>query len=184
MQNEVVGEKRSGTAAWILSKPISRPAFLVAKLLADALGIAVTMVLAQGVIAYVITGVVVGDWLSPLAFLAALGAHLTNILFYLALTLMLGVLFEHPAPVIGIPMAFLFAQNFLGGQLAQIHPALAHVLPWSLAIPVNGGGPDAKSVAMALAAGQPTPLTAVYVALVAAALFVAIGIAVFQRQEL
>jgi len=183
MQNAVIGEKRSGTAAWILSKPVSRQSFILSKFLANTLGIAVTMVLAQGVIAYLITGLVVGTWVPPLDFLAALGALFVNILFYLTFTLMLGVLSEHPAPVIGIPMAFLFAQQFLGPKLAELSPALANVLPWTLAIPVNGstGG---KSVAMALMLGEPTPLTAVYVALGASALFVAIAILVFRRQEL
>ncbi len=98
MQNAVIGEKRSGTAAWILSKPVSRQSFILSKFIANTLGIAVTMVLAQGLIAYLITGLVVGQWVPPLDFLAALGALFVNILFYLTLTLMLGVLFEHPAP--------------------------------------------------------------------------------------
>ena len=80
------------------------------------------MVLAQGLIAYLITGLVVGTWVPPLDFLAALGALFANILFYLTLTLMLGVLFEHPAPVIGIPMAFLFAQQFLATQARRVEP--------------------------------------------------------------
>ena len=66
----------------------------------------------------------VGTWVPPLDFLAALGALFANILFYLTLTLMLGVLLEHPAPVIGIPMAFLFAQQLLGPKLAELSPAL------------------------------------------------------------
>jgi ABC-2 type transport system permease protein len=182
MQNAVIGEKRSGTAAWIMSKPVSRQAFLLSKLIANGLGMAVTMVLAQGLIAYLITGVVVGQWLPPLGFLAGLIALFVNVLFYLTLTLMLGVLFEHPGPVIGIPLAFLFAQNMLGPKLAELSPALANVLPWTLAIPLNGAG--SSSVATALMTGQPTPLTAVWVALVASALFVAIAIVVFRRQEL
>lgn len=184
MQNEVIGEKRSGTAAWLLSKPLSRPAFILSKFVANTLGIAVTMVLAQGLIAYLITGLAAGTWIPPLDWLAALGALFVNILFYLTLTLMLGVLFEHPAPVIGLPLAFLFAQQFLAPKLAQINPALANLLPWTLAIPANGSAANAQSVSMALMAGQPAPLTAVYFALAASAVFVAIAIVVFRRQEL
>jgi ABC-2 type transport system permease protein len=183
MQNAVIGEKRSGTAAWILSKPVSRSSFILSKLVANAIGIGVTMVLAQGAIAYLITGLVVGDWLPVGAFLAALGAHFANILFYLTLTLMLGVLFEHPAPVIGIPMGFLFAQNFVGPKLAELGPVFADILPWTLAVPLNGSG-RTLSVSMALMAGQPTPLTALWVALGASALFVVIALLVFRKQEL
>jgi ABC-type transport system involved in multi-copper enzyme maturation permease subunit len=34
-QGAIVGEKQSGTAAWVLSKPVSRSAFILAKLLTD-----------------------------------------------------------------------------------------------------------------------------------------------------
>ncbi len=36
MQGEMLDEKKLGTAAWILSKPVARPAFVVAKLVANA----------------------------------------------------------------------------------------------------------------------------------------------------
>jgi ABC-2 type transport system permease protein len=38
MQEAIVGEKRSGAAAWVLSKPASREAFLLAKLVPNAVG--------------------------------------------------------------------------------------------------------------------------------------------------
>src|SRR5512133_615051 len=41
MQTAVVGEKRSGTAAWVLSKPVSRTAFILSKLIANVAGMAI-----------------------------------------------------------------------------------------------------------------------------------------------
>src|SRR5512146_1700243 len=81
----VVGEKRSGTAALVLSKPVSRVAFIVAKLIANSAGIVVTMILAQGLIAYLIATFMLRFSLSVPGFLAALGVHFVNILFYLTL---------------------------------------------------------------------------------------------------
>lgn len=183
LQSAVVGEKRSGTAAWLLSKPVSRSGFIVAKLAGNAVGLAATMVLAQGVIAYLIAGLVLNSWLPVPGFLAALGIHMLHILFYLTLTLMLGAIFEHPAPVIGIPMAFLFAQQFLMSALARLWAPLAQALPWNLAIPANNS--NAPSAAMALMAGQPVPT---YLPVVTTAglalLFAAIALWAFQRQEL
>jgi hypothetical protein len=49
-QDALIGEKRSGTAAWVLSKPISRYAFLLAKFAADVIGVLITMVIVQGAI--------------------------------------------------------------------------------------------------------------------------------------
>ena len=54
MQSVVVGEKRSGTAAWVLSKPISRQAYILAKMLGNAAGIAATFILAQSLIGYAV----------------------------------------------------------------------------------------------------------------------------------
>jgi ABC-2 type transport system permease protein len=179
MQSAVVGEKRSGTAAWVLSKPVSRTAFILSKLIAYTLGITVTMVLAQGLIAYLIEGLVVGEWLQVGGFLAALAVHLANILFYLTLTLMLGTIFEHGAPVIGIPLAVLFSQNFI----ASIYPELVQYLPWTLAIPPNNTSQLSLTAALMMGAPLP-PLTPLYTVLVSSVIFVAVGLWVFNRQEL
>jgi ABC-2 type transport system permease protein len=179
MQNEVVGEKRSGTAAWVLSKPVSRSAFILSKLIGNTLGITVTMVLVQGLIAYLIEGLVVGEWLPVGGFLAGLGVLLANILFYLTLTLMLGTIFDHGAPVIGIPLAFLFSQNFL----SSIYPGLVKLLPWTLAIPLNNS--TEVPLAVALMTGEPLPsLVPLYATLAASVVFVMVGLWVFQKQEL
>jgi ABC-2 type transport system permease protein len=179
MQMAVVGETRAGTAAWILSKPVSRPAFILSKLIGNAIGLAVTLVLAQGVIAYLITAVVLGDFLPVAGFLAGLGVHMANILFYMTMTLMFGAIFDHPAPVIGIPMAFLFVQQFL----VSLAPGLANILPWSLIFPLNNSTELPMSSALML--GEPvSSYLALYGTLAFSVLFVVIALWVFQRQEL
>ena len=179
MQSSVVGEKRSGTAAWVLSKPVSRTAFIVSKLIANSLGVAITMVLAQGLIAYLITGLILNEWLAILPFLAGLGVQFVNILFYLTLTLMLGTIFEHGAPVIGIPLAFLFFQQYLIG----FYPPLANLLPWTLAVPPNNS--QAPSVAMAVMSSvPPASYLPLILTLVFSVVFVVIGLLVFRRKEL
>src|SRR4030042_5410390 len=42
-QDALIGEKRTGTAAWVLSKPVSRTAFLLAKLADAWVGLLVTL---------------------------------------------------------------------------------------------------------------------------------------------
>jgi ABC-2 type transport system permease protein len=44
MQEAIVGEKRSGTAAWVLSKPVSRQAFMLSKLVPNAVSVVATMI--------------------------------------------------------------------------------------------------------------------------------------------
>ena len=45
-QDEIIQEKMSGTAAWILSKPAARPAFILTKLLSNTIG-ALVFILAK-----------------------------------------------------------------------------------------------------------------------------------------
>ena len=178
MQTVVVGEKRSGTAAWVLSKPVSRVAFIVAKLIANSTGIVVTMILAQGLIAYLISTFMLGFSLPIFGFLAALGVHFVNILFYLTLTLMLGTVFESTGPVIGISIAFLFVQNLS----MSFFPVLVRYIPWTLAIPANEA--VNPSIAMNLMAGIEVPsFMPLYVALIAIFLFVGLALWIFQKQE-
>jgi ABC-2 type transport system permease protein len=178
MQTVVVGEKRSGTAAWVLSKPVSRVAFIVAKLIANSTSILATMILVQGLIAYLIATLMLDFSLSIPAFLAALGVHFVNILFYLTLTLMLGTIFEHTGPVVGIPIAFLFAQNIS----LSFFPALVRYIPWTLAMPANGAANP--SIAMNLMEGITVPsFMPLYVALVAIVVFIGLALWIFQRQE-
>ncbi len=179
MQSAVVGEKRSGTAAWVLSKPVSRVAFIIAKLIANGIGIALTMVLVQGLIAWLISRFMLGFDLPVLGVLAALGIHFANILFYLTLTLMLGTMFEQTAPVIGIPIAFMFAQNLL----MSFFSVLARIFPWTLAIPVNGD--KTPSIAMNLMSGIKVPsFLPLYVTLASSALFITLAVWIFNKQEL
>jgi ABC-2 type transport system permease protein len=179
MQEALVGEKQSGTAAWILSKPVSRLAFVTSKLVSNVVGIAATMVLAQGLIAYLFSAVVLDTALPPLGFLAGLGVHMVNLSFYVGLTLMLGAFFDHRGPVIGLPLAFLFAQQFL----PSLYQGLINVIPYALTALPNSG--QTTPVTTALMTGlQPGTYLPVITTLAAAVLFVAISAWGFQREEL
>jgi len=125
LQDAIIGEKESGTAAWVLSKPVSRTAFVVAKLIAHSLGVLVTMTLLPGIVAYIQISLAGGNWLNPLNFVAGMGVFWLYQLFFLTLTLMLGVLNDQRAAVIGIPLALAFGTQLL----ISIVPALQFVLP-------------------------------------------------------
>lgn len=177
MQGALVGEKQDGTAAWVLSKPASRTAFILSKLAANSLGVLVTMVLVPGFVAYILLSYSQKAALDPLPFLAAWAIIFLNHFFYLTLTLMLGALFSSRGPVIGIALAFLFLQQYLIGLL----PLLRYLLPWTLAVPLND---QAQAVVPALLQGQPVyswiPVVAV---LLESILFVLVAMRRFEQEE-
>jgi ABC-2 type transport system permease protein len=179
MQGVIVGEKQSGTAAWILSKSVSRPAFVLAKLVGNTVGIAVTIVLAQGVIAYLIIGYTTGTALPALGFLGGLGVLALHLVFYITFTLMLGAALSRRGPVIAIPLVFFFAEQVLLG----VFPVLAHLLPSTLTMLLDDS--VYPSVAAALMTGsEPLSYVPLATTLGASVLFVAVALWFFERQEL
>lgn len=174
-QDEIIGEKKAGTAAWILTKPVSRSAFILSKLLANALGILVVMVLFQGVVSYVLMSIAQGSALPVGPYLLALLLLFLSLMFYLTLGIMLGTLFDKGGPVIGIPMILVFTY-----QMAGAVPLLGQIMPWKLAVQ---NSPD-FSLAVALVTGQPLPsLVPVIATLIWCALFIGVAIWRFERED-
>lgn len=177
MQDAIVGEKKSGTAEWVLSKPVSRTAFVLSKLDANLLGVLVTMVLFPSMVAFFHISYASGEMLDPLAFLGGLGVIYLNLVFYLTLTLMLGTFFNHGGPVIGIPLALAFGQQLILG----IHPILVEVFPWTLVVPY---GDVELPIAAAIIRGEtPLSLNPIYVVLFLVIVFVALSLWRFNKEE-
>jgi ABC-2 type transport system permease protein len=147
MQGVIVGEKEMGTAAWILSKPVSHQAYVLSKWIANAIGVLVTMIIIPGIIAYFLFFLRFDTTVAPLNFLKGWGVLLVYMLFYLTLTLMLGTFFNHRGPVIGIPLALAFGSQLVFGIL----PYLTYVLPWVLVVPQGDFQP---SISAAYILGQ------------------------------
>ena len=129
VQGAIVGEKELGTAAWVMSKPASRSAFILAKTLAYAIGYWITAMIIPAVILILFTGrliplpIAVGPFLIGLA-LMALGQ-----LFYLSLTLMLGTFFNSRGPIAGIGIGFILTGLLLKGMIPVM---IQIVTPWPL----------------------------------------------------
>ncbi|MHB1133992.1 MAG: ABC transporter permease [Chloroflexota bacterium] len=179
MQGALIGERQSGTAAWVLSKPLSRPAFILGKLLANAFGLFVTGVLLPALAACglcLLAGTTVP---APEHLAAALGLFGLHVLFYVALTLMLGTFFAERGPVAGLGLAVLFGPQLLRSVL----PVFNDISPMGLVMPL-GEGSAAISLAGAAILGLPLPTVAPLAWTVAWCLLcTAIAIVRFSRQE-
>lgn len=175
-QDALIGERQNGTATWVLSKPISRAAFVLSKFSSDALGILVTMVLIQGIVASQVYRFAVGEPLPFFWFTAGLGLLYLLLLFYLSLTYMLGSLFRSRGPVLGISIILVF-----GNQLASIAPWLGRVMPWNLVMDL---GPKQPSLAIALVNGRPLPTIAPIIGTLLLTLtFMIVTLWRFQRED-
>jgi len=124
-QDEVIQERQSGTAAWILSKPAARSAFILAKLFSNFLGALIFIVALPGLVTLGETYLAVHKVISPASVLAGSGVAWLALACYISLTILLGVLFGSRGPVLGIPLGAMF----FGRILAGFFPPLAYVLP-------------------------------------------------------
>jgi ABC-2 type transport system permease protein len=179
MQRVLVGEKRSGTAAWVLSKPVTRTAFVVSRLVVNAIAILLTSVIVPGVIFYLTLGVFSDiGWLSPFGFLAGLAMLALHTFFWIALVLMMGTLTESSGAVIAVPMALYFVL-WLG---APYIPNLYYISP--LMLTFSNDPERVNSLSGAFMTGEPVfswlPLISTVVFSV---IFVAVAIRRFNRQE-
>jgi ABC-2 type transport system permease protein len=128
----IIGEKKSGTAAWVLSKPASRTAFVIAKFLAIASGFLTAAVVIQAAVAYAQLSLANRDLIPIGPYLTATFMVVLAVVFYLSLTLMLGTMFESRVPVMGIPIALVMGQIFVTGLLSGIMDWLPYLLPGNL----------------------------------------------------
>jgi len=126
-QDAIVGEKQSGTAAWVMSKPASRPAFILAKAINYALGFGVTAIIVPTIIFIAEITLLLPIPLTLMPFLAGVGLMTLSVLFYLALTLMLGTVFDSRGPIIGIGIAIILAGIFFKGMFP---PMVVNITPW------------------------------------------------------
>jgi ABC-2 type transport system permease protein len=174
VQNQVYGEKTSGVAAWVLSKPVSRSAYLLAKFAADALGIFLVIMLVPLLPIYFLLSSVIE--VSAGAFLLAGALLLLLLLFYQAFTLMMSVLGNSSEIILGVVLAFLVGGMLLMDPLVMTLGQIAYVLPWGL--------PDAMVLA---AIGQPLPpflQASILTTGVLTLLCLGIALHQFSRQEL
>jgi ABC-2 type transport system permease protein len=127
-QDEVIQEKQSGTAAWVLSKPISRRSFILTKLLSNLIGSLIFIVGLPALIALGEIYLAVHQLPPVLPFLAGAGVVLLALVFYLTLVILLGVWFEQRGPVLAIAFGLMFGSMIA----AQFVPQLANVFPLAM----------------------------------------------------
>ncbi|HEX5808397.1 MAG TPA: ABC transporter permease subunit [Anaerolineales bacterium] len=171
-QGAVIREKQLGTAAWVLSKPASRSAFIFAKWLAYSLASLVLSLALPALVFLVQSQLFWGKMPALVPFLGGWSIMLLHLQFYLALTLMLGTLFNARGAVIGISLAFMFSGSFLSLVLPSW---ISRIFPWPL-----------QELAGGMAAGAPLP-AGWQIPVIATALWIPlfIGIALwrFRREE-
>ena len=179
MQRVLVKEKQSGTASWVLSKPVTRTAFVLSRLIVNAFAILLTSVIVPGLILYISLGILSDiGWLSPLGFAAALLMVSLHTLYWIAFVLMIGTLSESSSVVIAVPMALYFI-FWMGNDLI---PGLIYISP--LLLTFSPAPEQMNALSVSFMTGEPVsswlPLIST---IVSCFIFITVAIRRFNRQE-
>jgi ABC-2 type transport system permease protein len=142
-QDAIIAEKQIGLAEWLLSKPLVRRAYMLAKLTANAVPMLIWLIGLPAAVAYGLLSMRMGAAFPVLPFLSGVGVMTVHTLFYLTLTLMLGTIFNSRGPILGIALGSVLGGGMIGGF---IKPLLT-ITPWML-----------PKVATLTASGQTLPL--------------------------
>lgn len=127
-QDLIIGEKQSGAAEWLLSKPVTRRAYVYSKLAANTPSLLILLVGLPSMLVYVMLSIRIAAPFPLLPFISAVGIMALHTIFYLALTLMLGTIFINRIAILGIALGSVLGGGILGGLLKP----LLYVTPWML----------------------------------------------------
>ena len=171
-QDAIISEKQSGVAEWLLSKPIARRSYILAKMAANTLPMLVLMVGIPAAIGYGMLSLRGGEPFPVLPFISGVGIMLVHAFFYLTLTLMLGTIFNNRGPILGIALGSVLGGNLLGG----LFKPLLYVTPWML-----------PKVASLTASSQALPpemgLAPLVSSILWSVIFVIVALVQFERTE-
>ncbi|MDH4215222.1 MAG: hypothetical protein OEV85_15010 [Candidatus Thorarchaeota archaeon] len=133
LQGTIIDDKVSGTAAWILSKPVSKKAYILSKLTASILSIVVVSVVINGAITYGVFSAF-GYTLNITGFVINLGLTSIVVVYFACLTIMIGTFTTSRGKVLAAAVVV-----GLGAQLiARYFPLVIFLIPYSL--PIMGIG--------------------------------------------
>jgi ABC-type transport system involved in multi-copper enzyme maturation permease subunit len=171
-QDMIIGEKQTGMTEYLLANPVQRKAYVLAKLCASLVAVLLLLVALPGAAAYAVISLGVGGPIPLQPFLAGMGILGLHSLFYLTMTLMLGVFFNSRSPILGIPLGIFFIGWILAGMLKP----LMYIGPWML-----------RGYAEAIAGSLPLPPGLLWPPLLATVLWCAVftfaALIKFERME-
>ncbi len=170
----IVEEKKFGTIAWILSKPVSRTTYIMAKWFAKSIYVFVSMCLIPGIVAYFVIVLLTGVVVSFLNFLLAICMIGLIQVFFVGFTIWLGTVVNNAGAVAAFPMVFNFTQQFIGGI-----PFVIYVLPIAIIL-----YPTGYSIAYSIILGlEPFSYLPVVVTIAFVVIFPLLAIRQFNRSD-
>ncbi len=167
----LVSERQNGVAEWILTKPVSRRAYLLSKLYVNAGFLLFFLVIIPALVTYGMLSLKLGAFFPMLPFLAGMAIMIMHSLFYLTLTTLLGTVFNSRPAILGIALGFLMGISLI----TSVIKPLVYVTPTSL-----------SKIAALVANSQAVPANLLWLPLLTTSLWclIFLGAALFKMDRL
>jgi ABC-2 type transport system permease protein len=123
----IISERESGTAEWVLSKPLSRKAFVLSKLIAATIWISAIIVLLQGLLLLIVAHLF-GGAVDLIPFAKGLSILWLICMFYITMVIFLGTVTTSRGVVLGLSFFFFL----LGSLVPLLFPESYYFMPWKL----------------------------------------------------
>jgi ABC-type transport system involved in multi-copper enzyme maturation permease subunit len=169
-QGIVLDERRNGVLEWLLSKPVARPAVVLAKFVGHGSGLIVSVVVVPWLAVHALLSVADGQLWNPLHSLGVVGILALVVAFHLALVLLLSTLTTSRVAILAIPIVAIVSAD----GITAVLPELFEVLPWSLG----------ALASVLLVEGVVVSVWPILATLVWTVVLLAISAALLQRAEL
>ena len=104
-QNALIEERQGETLPWVLSKPVSRPAVILSKVIADSIGVVLPAVVLQAIIAWFMLPALDPKAGLPIQrpelsrYLGVVAVQIVIVVLFVALTVFAGTIFRNRGPV-------------------------------------------------------------------------------------
>lgn len=158
-QRVMLDERRSGTLEWVLTKPLSRTAFVLAKVTAHTIPVLVALIIVPWTGVYAVLSTQVDGVWPPGSFLPVVGLAALLVVFAVALTVLLGTWTTNRGLVFGVPIAAVMLYDGvhtiardLAGQLPFPWETTAVAVQLATGAPLSSAVPVIATVAWTVAA--------------------------------
>ena len=185
-QNALVEERHDDTAPWVLSKPVSRSAYVIAKILGTTIGIVTIGIVVQAVLAYAWLPEVEPDSGLPIArpelgrYVVVIGVLALVTLMFVALTIFVTTLVPWRGPAAAVGLFAWFAVWTASHEV----DAVARFTIGGLTVGELSQPRQMKPLAEYLVFGTPLePTSSIVWTIVTALAFITLGALVYRRQQ-
>ena len=132
VHNSLISEKENGTAAWVLSAPVSRASMIISKLGVNLLYTSSITIVLQSVVSYYIIQYATNVSLPIASYYLGVVQMALYLAFWVTLTIMLGVVLDNRGTVMGASLGIMYLHGPVANLASRYIPFITQLMPSTL----------------------------------------------------